>query len=286
MTLEDYLKKDLAPDTVKRYMREITLFISSLETDEIVPQKATYNQLMHYLGQLRERYENIAPALHAIKKYYAHLVSTQVRNDNPALSIRLRDRRNRDIQLQDLFTPSEMEQFFHRTERYAILKNRNQIILGLLIYQGLTSGEMIRLSLEDIDLEKATIYIKSSRRSNARLLKLKAKQVFSLMHYIQNDRPKLIKAGTPQLLLSKQGTAETGEGITYLLETLKHLYPDRKLNAQTIRQSVITNHLKAGKDLRVVQVFAGHKYPSTTEKYKQTHVEELKHEVLKYHPLK
>ena len=76
-----------------------------------------------------------------------------------------------------------------------------------------------------------------------------------------------------------------GEGIGYVIETQKHLFPGRRLNAKTIRQSVITNLLKAGKDLRIVQAFAGHKYPSTTEKYKQTHVEELKTQILNYHPL-
>lgn len=43
--------------------------------------------------------------------------------------------------------------------------------------------------------------------------------------------------------------------------------------------------MKSGKYSRVVQVFAGHKYPSATEKYRQTNVEELKKEVQKYHPL-
>jgi len=49
---------------------------------------------------------------------------------------------------------------------------------------------------------------------------------------------------------------------------------------------VIANLLKQGHDLRVVQTFAGHKYPSATEKYKQDDLEALKQEVLKYHPLK
>jgi len=82
-----------------------------------------------------------------------------------------------------------------------------------------------------------------------------------------------------------RGTAEKGEGIHYLTETLRKKYPSRKLNPTTIRQSVITNLLKKGKDLRIVQKFAGHRSSLTTEKYKQTDVEELKIEVLKYHPL-
>jgi len=90
---------------------------------------------------------------------------------------------------------------------------------------------------------------------------------------------------TKKLIISKLGSEENGEGISYLIETMRSKFPDRKLNPKTIRQSVIANLLKQGKDLRLVQAFAGHKYPSTTERYKQNQVEDLKKEVLKYHPL-
>ncbi len=70
-----------------------------------------------------------------------------------------------------------------------------------------------------------------------------------------------------------------------LLRPFKPYFTDRKLNAKTIRQSVIANLLKSGHDLRLVQVFAGHKYPGTTENYRQTGIEELKAGIEKYHPL-
>ena len=54
----------------------------------------------------------------------------------------------------------------------------------------------------------------------------------------------------------------------------------------TIRQSVITNLLKQNHDLRLVQVFAGHKNPSTIEKYKQADLEALKTAIKQYHPIK
>ena len=208
-----------------------------------------------------------------------------LRQDHPAKSIRLRDKRSRDIQLQDLFKPEELELLLDRKERYPILKHRNQIIISLLIYQALTNGDITNLPLDAINLEAGTIHIKSGRRTNGRVLKLTSQQVFWLMNYLQNDRPKLIKTDTQKLIISKLGTEENGEGIGYIIETCRHLFPDRKLNAKTIRQSVITNLLKEGKDLRLVQAFAGHKYPSATEKYKQTHIEHLKQQVLKYHPL-
>ena len=74
-------------------------------------------------------------------------------------------------------------------------------------------------------------------------------------------------------MLTKLGTPEKGEGISYLISTFKGLFPERNLNPKTIRQSVIADLLKQGKDLRLVQVFAGHKYPSSTERYRQNQVE-------------
>lgn len=78
-----------------------------------------------------------------------------------------------------------------------------------------------------------------------------------------------------------------GEDITkHVKRSFKNKFKGRKVNVTTIRQSVITNLLKAGNDLRIVQVFAGHKYPSTTEKYKQTNVEALKTAIQSYHPIR
>jgi integrase/recombinase XerD len=286
MSLEQYLREQNAPSTAKRYQREINLFFLSLENKSIDPKTATYSQIMDYIGILRKKTNNLSCSLHGIKHYYKYLVVTNQRQSNPAKSIKLRDKRNRDIQLQDLFKSKELAQLLDRNERYPILKNRNQIIISLLIYQGMANGEITKLELENINLEAGTIYIKSGRKTNSRELKLTGQQTFWLMNYLQTDRPKLLKEETNKLIISKLGTAETGEGIGYLMETLRKKFPGRKLNAKTVRQSVITNLLKEGKDLRIVQAFAGHKYPSTTEQYKQTQVEELKTQILKYHPLR
>jgi integrase/recombinase XerD len=79
----------------------------------------------------------------------------------------------------------------------------------------------------------------------------------------------------------------SGEDITkHVKRSFKALFPNRKVNAQTIRQSVITNLLKQGHDLSLVQAFAGHKYPSTTERYKQSEIETLQAAVNRYHPMK
>jgi integrase/recombinase XerD len=288
MDFETYLKQHTAPSTADRYIREINRFLSLNETKQIDSKTANYSQLLTYIGERRKQFQkssSIGCTLHAIKHYYCYLVQIGERKDNPAQSIRLRDKRNRDIQTQDLFTSQELELLLDRKERYKMLKNRNQLVLSLLIYQGLANREVRNLKLSDIDLKEAKINIEASGKNNGRILKLNAKQMYFLMSYLNEDRPNLLKIESNQLIISKSGKPETVEGVFYITETSKYLFPTRNLNPVTIRQSVITNLLKSGNDLRIVQAFAGHKHPSTTEKYKQTHLEELKNQVLKFHPL-
>lgn len=64
----------------------------------------------------------------------------------------------------------------------------------------------------------------------------------------------------------------TAGDITKHIRRNYAVYRPRKVNALTIRQSVIANLLKRDNDLRIVQVFGGHKYPSAKEKYKQTNL--------------
>jgi integrase/recombinase XerD len=149
----------------------------------------------------------------------------------------------------------------------------------------LRQKEIINLKTEDIDFEAGTVFIGATRGTNERRLQLKTTQVMVFYKYIHETRAKMLKADTDQLIINLRGKPETGEGINYLIETFKNRFPNRNLNALTIRQSVIANLLKSGKGLREVQYFAGHKKISSTEKYRQTGLEELKAAILKYHPL-
>ena len=284
--LSDYLLEKYSPQTVKIYLLDIRRYIGYMGEDRA--ENATYRDIMEYTGYLRRIYQNprtISRMLYGVKAWYFYLIGTGQREDHPCRQIKLKDARGGDVQLQDLFTSIEMEKLMQRKERFKDAKLRNKVIISLLIYQGLRLTEITRLRTGDIDLEAGTIYVRAMPRTMARTLKLKTNQVMLFYSYIHELRPKLLRTGTDRLVLTLRGSAENGEGINYLIETFKPMFPERNLNARTIRQSVITNMLKEVKDLRVVQVFAGHKKISTTEKYRQSGIEELQAAIEKYHPL-
>jgi integrase/recombinase XerD len=284
--LSDYLKQYHTLKTAKSYQREIENYLSNNPKAE----NYTYSQIINAIGKLRERYPNISTLsriVASIKVYYSYLCFMEVRSDNPSKAILLRDLQNRAIQLQDLFTSQELEALLTaKKERYTKLDYRNKVLISLLIYQALKPQEMENINIEDINLTEGTIYIKPSPKSNGRELALKPKQIMLFYEYINQIRPKLLNQTTENkaLLLGIRNESMTAEDITKHIKRNYKIYLQRKVNAKSIRQSVICNLLKQGHDLRVVQTFAGHKYPSTTEKYKQTNVEELKSALQKYHP--
>lgn len=287
MSIDDYLQQHYSGETAKAYGREIKIYLNNFKEAE----KASYKEIVYYVGLLRSRYDKastISRILSSIKVYYDYLCHQNIRNDNPARAIQLKDRPGKDIQLQDLFTTEELAILLDRKERYGHLDYRNKVLISLFIYQGLHPQEAQFLIVENIDLKQGTIYIKATPKNNSRTLQLKPNQILLFHHYITETRNKLLNGNASNaLLVSIRGEPMSGEDITkHIKRSFKGLYPGRNINAQTIRQSVISNLLKEGHDISLVQAFAGHKYPSSTGKYKQDEVATLQAAVNKYHPWK
>lgn len=287
--LEHYLYRKHTKQTAKTYHFVIDSFLG------VNPRARYYHykDIVNYVEEIKKHYPNVTTRigiLAAIKKYYDYLVDTKQRNDHPCRTLFIRGEniaKRTQVQFQDLFTPSELDALLNRENRYQHLKTRNKIIISLLIFQALTCEDLTRIDVKDIDFDSSTIYIKSSAKLNRRILKLERMQVEWLEDYLDNHRPHLLKCTTNRLLIGIRGNADTVEGIGGMLEPLKNLYPDRPLNAKTIRLSVIANWLNVYKHkLEVVQEWAGHKYPSSTLRYKRPDLEEMREKINLWHPLK
>ncbi len=115
-------------------------------------------------------------------------------------------------------------------------------------------------------------------------------KVTSVPCFILNEeRPKLLKHDTDSLFLGRLGEEPTVDVTNLVLNPFKLLllFPDRKLNAQTIRQSVIANWLNEKRiALEDVQLMSGQKFPSSTEKYRRKDSEQQRKLINQFHPLR
>lgn len=290
MTLQNYLYKHYTKATAKSYLREIKLFLAYQKQAE----KAIQKDLINYLNEQRkiQKASSINRILQSIKKYYLYLVFIGVREDNPAQYLQIKDYKSKlPITKNRLLSQEEIQgiwqHFIRKNYRYKLLRNRNLAMLSLLLFQALSMGEIIRLSLQDIDLENTQINIPKTNRNNPRLLPLLPSQILPFYTYLFQDRALLLsnKIENKALFISKLGNPEQGDNLHYLLSTARHLYPHKTINPKTVRMSVISHQFEQGKDIQQVQYFAGHRNPSSTERYKTNQLEQLQQGILKHHPL-
>ncbi len=276
--IERYLKESTQGGTIGRYMREINLFIVSSE-DAV---RADYPEVSNYFLELKKQTKNPSVQRAALKKYFNFLIEKGLRSDNPIDSLELKVDTNKRPKIEHVFTPDELQLLLNRKERYSALKWRNKFIMSLLIEQALVNGEIVRLTPTDIVGRKITI--KGSYKLNARVLELKEYQVDYLYSYLK-EREQVIRVESDALFVTKLGTEEKGEGVGYLMESARYLFEGKKLNAITVRQSVIMNKLKEGWDIRQVQLFSGIKNANHVEYYKQIDNQDVYDATDECHPL-
>lgn len=190
--------------------------------------------------------------------------------------------------IHNILTSDELEDLYYsyQTENGNLLaRKRNKIIVGLLIYQGLTTQNLQQLQVENIQLYKGKIDLLGTKKSNGRILELKPWQLMEFMEYINEIRPQILEQTskeTEQLFLPLGSSLKLQNSLAKIVKELKKIN-HKFINLKQIRTSVIVNWLKQY-NLRKVQYLAGHRYISSTERYQQDDLESLHKTINIYHP--
>jgi len=302
-TFKQYLEsKGLSTSTIVHYNTHLLDFISWLDNDNTAIENTTTKELTGYLHKLSKtgiQNRSKAIRINSIKHYFNWQIQLGKRNDNPAKHIKIRGTQTK--KLHDIFTITELEKLYNdyqipddndpRNNRnwwqqHLLTRKRNKVALGLLIYQGLTTAEIDRLTEKDIHLREGTIYIQGGKKSNERTLELKSHQILDLMEYQLKTRQDLLKIAqkqTNQLFISKGKNIQSNNNWKRLAQVLRE-HHQKFTNFKQVRASVITHWLGLY-NLRQVQYMAGHKYVSSTESYMINRLEDLQSDIDKYHPM-
>lgn len=310
MSFRDYLKnKELSKSTAEMYHYHILNFLSFLDKDNTEPENCTEKEIMLYLNELKKKgLSNVTKKLRLIilRHFFDYQIETNKRTDNPAKKIKIQVAQNLKIypvltaqELQNLYesyeVPKEDDKRSHHNwfHTYKLSRERNKVILGLFIHQGITTAEVKRILVDDLNLRNGTIDIRGGRKGKDRTLELKSYQIMDLMEYQYKTRNELLKfqkEENKQLFLSTPSSGKTIVEKSGTLNIWKHItnelrtYNPKVVNFKQVRASVITNWLRQY-NLRQVQYRAGHRHILSTEEYLTNDIEDLQTEIDKYHPL-
>ena len=285
MNFTEYLQqKKLSASTVKAYTRRSNYFLAWLQQEDSSVENFTYNDVldfMRYCTDEQKSKRNIHALLGTVRHYSNYLILQSKRNDNPAAGIFIKGL-SRKLPI-NLLSVEEMEELFKQYSIQLNVDSSKKIMLGLMIYQGLMGGELMRIESQHIKIKEGKIFIKGTKRTNERLLDLQALQITELQNYLNANKFKEGAMFTEQKLkiLSEKNVKNR---VQYMFDQLKKLNP-KVINAKQIRSSVITEWLRKN-NLRQVQYMAGHKYVSSTERYQTNNLDDLQNELQQHHPMK
>jgi integrase/recombinase XerD len=289
MKFKDYLaKKGLQPETIKCYENYLKkLYFPYFKKESVAIEKVKYTDLLTYVSHLQEKdfsVNYINHILSAVRHYYNYLKTTTEVTKNPAAELFIKGAVRRIP--HDLFSTERLEEIYTEFNQTGIVAKRNKILLGLIVYQGLNTTELSLLEPLHLRLREGKIDIPSSNQKNRRTLKLEAHQMIDLQEYQSKTRDLILaitQKETSRLFTSMGSSYNLSNTLYKITKTLKKQHTDFK-NLQQLRQSRIALWTKQY-DIRQAQYLAGHKYVSSTERYQNTHMDDLQKELDKHHPL-
>jgi integrase/recombinase XerD len=281
-----YLRdKDQRESTAQEHVRSAERFIQwATESGRTGVEQMSYTELLEYIQHLKDR--NIQPQtinirLNSIRHYYEFLKSEGICETNPAKRLHIKGTVKKIV--ANPLAYSELEKLYHDYAAYADQKKtlnaihrqsieKRKVMLSLMIWQGLHSGELAKLRAEHLQLSKGIVDVQGAARSNGRTLSLAPVQILLLSNY-QNNLPK------------DQQTVFIGDvhqQVLLLVKELSGINPIVK-NAGHIRASVILHWMKIY-DKRKVQYMIGHRHIGSTEKYELQQLDTLTDQLQRYHP--
>ena len=275
--------------TIEHKLICIRRFLEWLKKEDLLLSECSYADILSFLKVLRSQQFSVANQnthIVAIRHLYESEISKGRANLNPLMNLHVKGRIQRIP--HNLLTPEQLEKIYHSYKVTTEYQQRNKIILGLYINQGLTRMEVNRLEVDDIDLSKGTIRIRNNVKLNERILPLAAYQVLHLNEYISKIRPQLLKqtehAKGNRLFFTYSNGHTVNETIKKLLNELRRNNPELSSFHQ-VRSSVIYNWMKE-KQIREVQYMAGHNSLNSTQRYQDVNMQDLQASLNEFHPLK
>jgi integrase/recombinase XerD len=297
-TFKNYLKaQGYSVATVKDYLRKQDIFLSWTGKEKLYLHQIEYKHLLdliRYCRSLGHSRRTTNTILRVVNLYYKYRIEYGEILENPAIGLHIKGTVRRLP--HDLLEWEMLENIHREYETDNAKTKRNKAILGLLIFQAITIEELEKLELKHLKPREGKVEVPGGPRSNRRILPLEAVQILDLQEYIEKTRAGLLlekkqysrwdqPVSEDQLFFGTAGDKKMGNTVKKLIDGLREKYPEHgKITATKIRESVIVHWLKS-RDIRTVQYMAGHKYVSSTERYRELDMEHLKEQIDRFHPL-
>jgi integrase/recombinase XerD len=279
------VERGLAVNTVEAYRRDAREFFSFLESHKWSLEKVGKQELAQYLqhlhGHLSAR--SVMRKIVSLRSFFRFLLLDGYLQEDPAETLESpRTWRT----LPKYLSEEEVGRLLEQPDVTRPHGLRDRAMLEVLYATGLRVSELVRIRLEEMNLEVGWIRA-FGKGSKERIVPVGDSAIAFVEKYVDEARGHFLRKRppSPHLFLTQQGRTMTRQYFWMLVTRYgKDMGVKRKLSPHVLRHSFATHLLEHGADLRAVQLMLGHADISTTQIYTHVTRERLKQIYDKHHP--
>lgn len=262
---------DRRPRTIQSYLTSAEAFARHLQERKASVLEATPDDIRSFKARLLSAKK--APAtvnlrLAGVKALYRLLVREKLAGHElleAFVGVPIGKR------IRTLLAAQEVERLVVAIDETTILGMRDAAFLRLLFGTAARVGELLHLSLPEVDLAAGQIILSARKNRDDHLAVLPEVAARSLARYLDQARPKLAArapAGSPAsglVFLSKSGGPFHRSTVTSRLASYARAAGiTKRVTSHVFRRSVATILAEAGMPAELVRVFLGHRNLATT----------------------
>ena len=223
---------------------------------------------------------SVRRALVAIRAFYAFLVESGDRADNPAVNL-LPPKLFRT--LPHTLSEAQVETLLAAPDVEKPTGLRDKAMLELLYATGLRVSELVGLRVHQLRFDVGFL-VAFGKGAKERVVPVGESAEFWVRRYLAEVRPTWAKGRHDVVFVSRRGSGMTRQGFWKILRAYGVAAGIADLHPHVLRHSFATHLLEHGVDLRAVQAMLGHADISTTQIYTHVHQTRLRSLYDKFHP--
>lgn len=267
------LEKNLSPNTVECYMRDLAEFAHFvLRMYDVPPQRVEPQMIERYMAWLYDqgrRRTSQARRLSGIKSFYNYLLLGDRIDTLPTEFV---ESPKFGRTLPDVLTVEEVDRIISVIDISTAKGIRDSAMLEVLYSCGLRVSELTSLRLGDLFFGEGYIRI-VGKGDKERIVPVSSAARDKVQLYMERRKPRRDSEDT--LFLNNRGEALTRIMVfTIIRKAALMAGIDKRISPHTFRHSYATHLLEGGASIRQVQELLGHENIMTTEIY--THVDRVR----------
>jgi len=279
-------ERNLSPNTVDAYRRDLDQFFSFCERERADPMTANYQTVRRYLAWLTTRgfaRASVHRKAATLRAFYRFCVRRGERADNPATLVSAPKKASR---LPAVMKRGQVDALMTLPPDDDATGLRDRAVLELLYSCGIRVSELTGLDLDEVDFGLAQIRV-LGKGSRERIVPMGEPATDALRTYLAKARSALMRDGSPPaaLFYNKRGKRLGQRDVRALVtKYAREVVPGGKLSPHTFRHTFATHLLEGGADLRAVQELLGHIDLRTTQIYTRVSQDRLRRVYELTHP--